>query len=213
MAKERQIIVSQNTALILGILVIASLGISVYNLVSIKAAPQNSITGAATSQQAQEVQEFLNQVTSIQGLEQYRNVNPLAIIQINEQNIAELQQQIAGVTNAHLGEIIIEYPNAIFIYDARTGSVARIISTQEAAANAILQRLNSHAELGDLRQITPAIGVISNESLIGLKAQYPSYFNDVTPGQLLVKYPQHLVVYDAQADTIQKIFTISEQLP
>ena len=213
MANEKKIVLSKSTAVVLGALVIVSLGISVYNLVSIKTAPQNSIIGITGAASAQQVQELLNQFSSLQGLEQYKNVDPLTIVQINEQNMANLRQQIAGITNAHLGEFIIEYPDAIFIYDAQEGSFARIISRQEETINLILQRLSSHAELGGLRQITPAIGEISNKSLIGLKTQYPSYFNDVRAGQLLVRYPRHLVVYDAQADVIQKIFTISEPSP
>ena len=73
------------------VLIIATLVVGILILLKM-----NQITGAAVAQQTISIDDFLSRLTSHPEAQAYTGVSPLNVIQINNNNLANLQAQIAG---------------------------------------------------------------------------------------------------------------------
>src|SRR3989344_7935926 len=94
------------------VLIIATLIVGVLILLK-----TNQITGAAVAQQAISIEDFLSRLTSHPEAQAYVGVSPLNVIQINSDNLPNLQVQIAGLDTSYLGSFLVQYTDAIVVYD------------------------------------------------------------------------------------------------
>ena len=92
-------------------LLLATLIIGVISLVK-----SNQITGAATTNTI-DINNFLQKLTSHDEMKSYVDVAPLNVIQINNNNFANLQAQIAGLDSTFIGSFFVQYSDFIAVYD------------------------------------------------------------------------------------------------
>ncbi|GAG06191.1 unnamed protein product, partial [marine sediment metagenome] len=62
-------------------------------------------------------QDLLLKLTAHEEMEEYRDVRPLNIIVVKQDNLQTLQQQIGGLDESYIGSYIISYTEKIVIYD------------------------------------------------------------------------------------------------
>ena len=63
------------------------------------------------------INDFLKKLTSHNEMKSYVGVAPLNIIQITNNNFANLQSQINGLDASFIGNFIVQYTDRIVIYD------------------------------------------------------------------------------------------------
>lgn len=182
------------------LLIIATLAVGVLILIN-----TNQITGAAVAQTIN-ANDFLNKLTSHDETRAYVGVAPLNIIQINNDNIANLQGQINGLDLSYIGDFIVQYTDAIIIYNYNNDAIKNIISLQQAQQTQLpadfLSRLNAHPELAGLENEQPIGGQLDQASLNTLKQQFPGVYANAKVGDFLLRYITRLIIYDYNADRI-----------
>ena len=109
------------------ILVIISLGVSIFSFVSI-----NKLTGAAVAEQIN-ANEFLQKLTAHEEVKNYASITPLNILQVTQNNLAGLQTQINGLDMSYIGNFIVQYSDRLVIYDYNNDVVRGIINLQPQA--------------------------------------------------------------------------------
>jgi len=184
------------------LLVMVSLAISVFVLLD-----ASQITGAAvTDAQTININDFLAKLTANPEASAYVGVSPLNIIQINNNNLANLQTQINGLDTSFLGSFVVQYSDAIVIYDYGNNVVRGAVSLQQPQQAALpgdfFTRLNAHAELVGLENEQPIGGQIDQPSLDTLRQQFPNVYANAKVGDFLLRYSTILVIYDYNADVI-----------
>ena len=162
----------------------------------------NQITGAAVAQTLN-TNDFLNKLTSHDETRAYAGVTPLNIIQINNDNIANLQSQINGLDTSYIEDFIVRYTDAIVIYDYHHDVIKFIASAQQTQLPAdFSSRLNAHPELVGLEHEQPIGGQLDHASLDTLRQQFPSVYANAKVGDFLLRYSVRLIIYDYNADRI-----------
>lgn len=184
------------------LLVLISLALSVFVLFN-----AGQITGAAvTDTQTIRINDFLARLTSHPEASSYVGVSPLNVIQINSNNLANLQTQIAGLDVSYIGSFLAQYPDAIVVYDYDNdvirGTVALQQPQQAALPGDFFTRLNAHAELAGLENEQPIGGQLDQASLDTLRLQFPNVYADAKVGDFLLRYSTRLVIYDYNNDVI-----------
>ena len=159
----------------------------------------NQITGAAVAQTLN-TNDFLNKLTSHDETRAYAGVTPLNIIQINNDNIANLQTQINGLDTSYIEDFIVQYSDAIVIYDYDNDVIKDAIKAQLPAD--FSSRLNAHPELAGLENEQPIGGQLDQVSLNTLKQQFPSVYANAKIGDFLLRYSTRLIIYDYNNDVI-----------
>ncbi len=182
-------------------LILATLVVGI--LILLKA---NQITGAAVAQQAISIEDFLSKLTSHPEAQAYVGVSPLNVIQINSNNLPNLQTQIAGLDISYLGGFLVQYTDAIVVYDYNNDAVrgtVRLQQPQQAALPADFSaKLNAHPELSGLGSEQPAGGQLDANSLSTLQQQFPNVYANAKVGDFLLRYSTKLIIYDYNNDAI-----------
>ena len=181
------------------LLIIATLVVGVLILIQ-----SNKITGAVVAQTIS-TNDFLNKLISHPEMGAYVGVAPLNIIQVNSNNLANLQAQINGLDSSFIGSFIVQYTNAIVIYDYNNDVIKGTVSLQQPQAQLpadFLEKLNAHPELQGLETEQPVGGQIDAASLATLKQQFPDVYANAKVGDFLLRYATRLIIYDYNADVI-----------
>ena len=182
------------------LLIIATLVVGVIILFN-----TNQITGAAVAQTTS-TENFLAKLTSHDEARAYVGVAPLNIIQINNDNIANLQSQINGLDTSFIGDFIVQYTDAIVIFDYDNDAIKATVSLQQPQQAQLpddfYPKLNAHAELAGLQNEQPIGGQLDQASLDTLKQQFPTVYANAKVGDFLLRYTTRLIIYDYNADTI-----------
>jgi len=158
------------------------------------------------------INDFMKKLTSHNEMKGYVGVAPLNIIQVNNNNFANLQAQINGLDVTYIGNFIVQYTDRIVIYDhdndAIRGSVS-LQSPQQAQLPADFStKLNKHAEMQGLQSQQPVGGQLDEASLNTLKQQFPDVYANAKAGDFLLRYTTKLVIYDYNADKIVKVVNL-----
>ncbi|MBI2649861.1 hypothetical protein HYX04_00945 [Candidatus Woesearchaeota archaeon] len=152
------------------------------------------------------VNDFLKKLTSHDEMKGYVGVSPLNIIQINNNNFANLQAQISGLDQSYVGNFIVQYTDRIAIYDYDNNKVRGTVGLQQPQQAQLpadfFTKLNSHAELKGLQSQQPIGGQLDSASLDTLKQQFPEVYANAKTGDYLLRYQTKLIIYDYSADKI-----------
>ena len=136
----------------------------------------------------------------------YVGISPLNIIQINNNNLANLQTQISGLDTSYLGSYIVQYTDAIVIYDYDNDVIKGTVDLQQPQQTQLpadfLSRLNAHPELSGLENEQPIGGQLDQASLDTLRQQFPQVYANAKVGDFLLRYTTRLIIYDYNADFI-----------
>ena len=191
------------------VLIIATLIVGI--LVLLKT---NQITGAAVAQQTISIEDFLSRLTSHPEAQAYVGISPLNVIQISSNNLPNLQTQIAGLDTSYLGSFLVQYTNAIVVYDYDNDVVRGAVSLQQPQQAALpadfLAKLNAHPELKGLESEQPIGGQLDANSLSTLQQQFPNVYANAKAGDFLLRYSTRLIIYDYSNDAIVNAVDLSQ---
>ena len=151
--------------------------------------------------------DFLKRLTSHSELKSYVGVAPLNVIQVNNNNFANLQSQIQGLDASYIGNFIVQYSDRIVVYDFDNDKVKGNVNLNQQQALAqltadIFTKLNKHPELKGLESQKPVGGQLDAASLNTLKQQFPDVYKDAKAGDFLLRYQTRLIIYDYAGDKI-----------
>jgi|TARA_B100001971_G_C18045140_1_gene459780 hypothetical protein len=152
-----------------------------------------------------DVNDFLKKLTAHEEMGAFVGVSPLNIVQVNQNNIANLQTQINGLDSTFIGSFIVQYTDAIVIYNYANDEIKGTVSLgqQQAQLPADFNaKLNTHPELAGLENEQPVGGQIDEGSLNTLKQQFPDVYADAKVGDFLLRYETKLIIYDYNQDSI-----------
>jgi hypothetical protein len=182
------------------ILIIATLFVSGLVLLDVKQIK------ASLLPQTIDANDFLAKLTAHPEASSYVGISPLNIIQINTNNIANLQAQIAGLDTSFLGSFIVQYTDSVVIYDYNNDIILGTVSLQQPQQAGLpgdfLTKLNAHPELAGLETEQPIGGQIDQDSLDTLMQQFPEVYANAKVGDFLLRYTTRLIIYDYNADAI-----------
>lgn len=150
------------------------------------------------------VSDFLKKLTSHAEMKGYAGVTPLNVIQINNNNIANLQSQINGLDMSFIGNFIVQYPDKVAIYDYERDIVRSTVNLQQQVQlpSDLFTKLNKHSELQGLQNEKPISGQLDENSLKNLKQQFPDVYANAKAGDFLLRYKTKLIIYDYNRDKI-----------
>ncbi|MEK7224390.1 MAG: hypothetical protein AAB221_01755, partial [Bacteroidota bacterium] len=135
------------------LLVIAALAVSVLALVN------TYQLKAAVIPKTIDANDFMKKLTSHAEMKGYTGVAPLNVLQINQNNIANLQSQISGLDASYLGNFMVQYTDRIIIYDYDGDKIKGSVSLQQPQQDQLpadfLTRLAKHPEMQGLQNEQP----------------------------------------------------------
>ena len=184
---------------ILIIAVILTLIISIFALVAVYQIKKAAIPITINTN------DFLKKLTSHNEMKSYVGIAPLNIIQINNNNFANLQAQISGIDTSYIGEFIVQYADRVVVYDYDKDVIRGTVSLQQAQAQLpsdFFTKLNKHPELQGLQNQQPIGGQLDAASLSTLKQQFRDVYANAKAGDFLLRYQTKLIIYDYNADRI-----------
>ena len=149
--------------------------------------------------------DFLKKLTSHNEMKSYVGTAPLNIIQINNNNFANLQAQISGMDISYIGNFIVQYTDRIVVYDYGNDKIRGTVSLQQQLPQLpadFFTKLNKHSELKGLQNQQPIGGQLDADSLNTLKQQFPDVYANAKVGDYLLRYQTKLIIYDYNADKI-----------
>lgn len=151
-------------------------------------------------------EDFLKKLTAHPEMKSFVGIAPLNIIQVSQDNFANLQSQISGLDTSYIGSFIVQYSNAIVVYDYDNDKIKGTVNLQQPSQpqlpNDFFAKLNKHAELKGLEKEQPIGGQLDANSLATLRQQFPDVYKDAKVGDFLLRYSAKLVIYDYNADKI-----------
>ena len=149
--------------------------------------------------------DFLEKLTSHPEMKAYVGVAPLNIVQISNNNFANLQTQISGLDVSYIDNFIVQYTDRIVVYDYDKNQIKGAVGLQQPQPQLpadFFTKLNNHPELQGLQNEQPIGGRLDAASLSTLKQQFPDVYKDAKIGDFLLRYSKMLVIYDYNADSI-----------
>jgi len=150
--------------------------------------------------------DFLQKVVAHSEMKGYVGVAPLNIIQVNNNNFANLRAQINGLDQSYIGSFIVQYTDKIVIYDYDNDKIMGTVSLQQPQQSQLpadfFAKLNKHSELQGLQNQQPIGGQIDASSLSTLKQQFPDVYANAKVGDFLLRYQTKLIIYDYAQDKI-----------
>jgi len=182
------------------LLIIATLTVSIVALIN-----TNQLKDALVPQTIN-VNDFLQKLTSHDETRAFVGISPLNIIQVNNNNIANLQSQISGLDASYINDYIVQYTDAIVIYDYDDDVIKGTVSLQQPQQGQLpadfYDKLNAHPELQGLENEQPVGGQLDEASLNTLKQQFPDVYANTKVGDFLLRYSTRLIIYDSNQDRI-----------
>lgn len=194
--------------------VVLSLGISTYSVISLRhldgklsmAPADNSPAGLTAGNAIGNNGVILDKLTDHEGLQGFKGMNPVGMVQIASGNLQQLQQQVGGLGTSNIGEFLVQFNDRIVLYNADKDIIEGQVSLQPQAQQATPQdffvRLGSHPEAQPYLTANPVGGQIDIASLNALKQQFPEVYRDAKPGDYLLRFPTGLVIYDYFSDKV-----------
>ena len=150
--------------------------------------------------------DFMKKLTSHAEMKGYTGVAPLNVLQINQNNIANLQSQISGLDASYLGSFVVQYTDRIVIYDYDGDKIKGSVSLQQPQQSQLpadfLTKLSKHPEMQGLQNEQPVGGQLDQKSLDTLKQQFPDVYKDAQVGDFLLRYKTRLIIYNYNSDKI-----------
>ena len=186
---------------------IAGLILSIFALVSIYQLKSTVMPKTVSSEQ------FLKKLTAHSEMKPYVGVAPLNIIQINNNNLANLQSQIAGIDITYIGNFIVQYTDGIVVYDYDNDKIKGVVSLQQPQQAQLpadfFTKLNKHSELQGLSSEQPIGGQLDSASLSTLQQQFPDVYKNAKIGDFLLRYKTRLIIYDYNSDKVVNSVNLS----
>ena len=180
--------------------IIATFVISIFALVNIYQIKQIVVPRTIN------LNDFLKKLTAHDELKSYVGVAPLNVVQINNNNFANLQSQIGGLDTSYINNFLVQYTNRIVIYDYDNDKIRGAVNLQNAQQAQLpadfVAKLYKHPETAGLQGQQPAGGQIDAASLATLKQQFPDVYKDAKVGDFSLRYQTKLIIYDYNADKI-----------
>lgn len=191
---------------VLLILVIISLALSIYSAVSVYSV-QKFLEPSRI-----DIDQFVKRLSGHDELSAYEGVTPLNIIQVTQDNLPALQSQIQGLNVNFLGRFLVQYPDAIIVYDYHDNEVISVVSFDggQDMPDDFFQKLYAHPEVQGLEGLQPVGGILDPQTLSALQNQFPGAYEDVEAGHYLLRYPQVIVIFDYENDAIVAIIPLQE---
>ena len=150
--------------------------------------------------------DFLKKLTSHSEMKGYVGVAPLNIVQIDNNNIANLESQINGLDPSYIGNFIIQYTDRIVVYDYENDKLKASVSLQQPQQAQLpadfISKLYKHTELQGLQNQQPVGGQLDQSSLNTLRQQFPEVYANAKVGDFLLRYKTRLIVYNYNQDRI-----------
>jgi hypothetical protein len=160
------------------------------------------------------IKEFIEKLSSHPEMKNYAGVDPLNILQINNNNYPNLQAQIRGLNVSHIGNFIVQYNDRLVIYDYNndkiTGGADLQQQTQVQLPEDFFTKLNKHSELKDLQNQKPAVAQLDSESLDTLKQQFPQTYAKAKEGDFILRYEKKLVIFDYKQNKIVNVVDLTK---
>lgn len=151
------------------------------------------------------VNDFLKKLTSHNEMKSYIGVAPLNIVQLSNNNLANLQAQISGLDASYIGSFIVQYTDRIVVYDYNNDKLRGTVALQQPQAQLpsdFFTKLNTHVELKGLQDQQPIGGQLDQASLNTLRQQFTDVYANAKVGDFLLRYQTKLVIYDYNQDRI-----------
>ena len=186
---------------ILILLIISSLIIGIVALV-------NTFELKSPSTDTISVSDFLSKLTSHAEMAALVGIIPLNIVEINNDNIANLRIQISGLDNSFIGDFIVQYQDRIVVYDYDDDEIKANLNLQQQQLQQeqlpadFFTKLNVHPELQGLENEQPIGGQIDQATLSTLQQQFPDVYANAKVGDFLLRYTTKLVIYDYNQDAV-----------
>jgi hypothetical protein len=181
------------------LIAIVALIVSVYGLVNTNKLEQDVVGDTISAE------DFLGKLTAHDEMKAFVGVAPLNVIQINNNNLGNLQSQIAGLDISYIGSFLVQYTDGIVVYDYNNDEIKGVVNLQQPQAQLpadFFTKLNIHPELQGLQNQQPIGGQLDTTSLNSLKQQFPEVYANAKVGDFLLRYETRLVIYDYNADRI-----------
>lgn len=157
--------------------------------------------------------DFLKKLTSHTEMKAYVGAAPLNIVQINNNNFANLQSQINGLDTSYIGNFLVQYTDRIVVYDYDNDKIRGSVDLQRPQQSQLpadfFTKLNKHSELKGLEKQQPIGGQLDEASLNTLRQQFPEVYADAKVGDFLLRYETRLIIYDYDQDRIVNSVNLS----
>lgn len=180
--------------------IIATLVISIFALVNIYQIKKIVVPRVVSAN------DFLKKLTAHSEMKAYVGVVPLNVVQINNNNFANLQSQISGLNTSYINNFLVQYTNGIVIYDYDNDKIKGTVNlqnTQQAQLPAdFVAKLYKHPEMAGLQNQQPVGGQLDAASLATLKQQFSDVYANAKVGDFLLRYQTKLIIYDYSQDKI-----------
>jgi len=182
------------------------------------------------------VEDFLERLTSHESMSDFVDVSPLNIVRIDANNLANLQTQIQGIDSSFIGNFLVQYQDAIVIYDYENDEIKGNVQFQQQDQQTQQQnqqqvqsetqvgqpaqqqnqlpedfytKLFAHTETAELSSEQPSGGQLNQETLAPLQEQFPDVYDNARVGDFLLRFSTKLVVYDYSSDIIVSVVNLS----
>lgn len=189
------------------VLVIATLVVSILALGKADKLEKNLVPRTIS------MNDFLKKLTSHNEMKGYVGVAPLNIVQINNNNFANLQSQISGLDVSYINSFIVQYTDGIVVYDYDNDRIRGTLTFQQPQQGQLpddfFTKLNNHPEMAGLQNQQPIGGQLDANSLATLKQQFPEVYANAKAGDFLLRYQTKLIIYDYNADRIVNAVNLS----
>ncbi|MBI2547042.1 MAG: hypothetical protein HYW23_01190 [Candidatus Aenigmarchaeota archaeon] len=179
--------------------IIATLAISIFALANVYQIKKAVVPRTINAN------DFLKKLMSHAEMKGYVGVAPLNVIQINNNNFANLQAQIRDLDASFIGNFLVQYTDKVVVYDYDNDKIRGTLNLQQPQAQLpadFLTKLNKHAEMAGLQNQQPVGGQLDAASLATLKQQFPDVYANAKVGDFLLRYQTKLIIYDYNADKI-----------
>jgi len=187
------------------IVCLLALGTSAYTLIQV-----NSIK-SVLQPAGIAINEFLGKLTAHNELSDYKDIAPVNIVQITNNNIANLQSQIQGLDISYLGSYLVQYNDRIIIYDFERDQIAANIQLQAPQAQLpadFFEKLAKHAELQGVETEAPTGGIIDEASLTTLRQQFPDVYQNANAGDFILRYSDRLIIFNYERNEVIGAFEL-----
>ena len=153
--------------------------------------------------------EFLKKLTAHPEMKSYVGIAPLNVVQINNNNFANLQSQINGLDVSYMGNFLVQYSDRVVVYDYDKDAIKGSFNLQAPQLPAdFTSKLYKHSETSGLQNQQPTGGQLDANSLNTLKQQFPDVYKNTKVGDYLLRYQTRLVIYDYTADKIVNVVNL-----
>lgn len=168
----------------------------------------SKITSMSNPSPSIQLSDIIEKLTAHEELAEYKDVTPLNIIVISNNNLGNLQGLIQGLDVSYIGDYLLQYADRLIIYDYNNDNIKAnmILQAQQQQQTGLppdfQEKLLAHPELNGADQTTVQGGAIDQASLQQLQQNFPDIYANAKVGDFLLRYSDRLIVYDYNQDRI-----------